>query len=295
MSAQNTTHASVNVGARTPWFKGGRSAVPLFSAAVAAIVILGWHHRHDGLVQPERGAGYALGIVGALLMLALLLYPLRKRVKAMRSWGRTADWFRWHMALGVLGPALIVLHSNFQIQSANAAVAFVSMLVVAGSGVVGRYLYGRIHAGLYGRTREARELLTECAADRQALGVDLSPGSAAAAALAAFESQALAPMPSLWAAGVRFARIGGMVRASRRTLAAQMEQRRTGPAGASQTEAQRIRETRRRLARYYGAVRRAATFGLYERLFALWHVLHIPLFVILLCTAIIHVVAVHLY
>ena len=42
-------------------------------------------------------------------------------------------------------------------------------------------------------------------------------------------------------------------------------------------------------------VRRAATLGVYERLFSLWHVLHVPLFVILVLTAIIHVVAVHLY
>jgi hypothetical protein len=42
-------------------------------------------------------------------------------------------------------------------------------------------------------------------------------------------------------------------------------------------------------------VRNTATLGVYERLFALWHVLHVPLFILLVITAIIHVVAVHLY
>jgi len=295
MTAQNTTHTSADVRASIPWFKWTRSGVPLFTAAVIAMIVLGWQHRHENVLRPERGAGYALGIVGALMMLALLLYPLRKRVKLMRAWGRTADWFRWHMALGVLGPALVVLHSNFQIQSANAAVAFVSMLVVSASGVVGRYLYGRIHAGLYGRKREAKELLAECAADREALGLDLSPGSRAGDVLAAFENQALAPTPSLGAALVRFAGIGGMIRRSRRDLWTQIERRAGTPGRGARSEAERLRTARRRLSHYYAAVRRAATFGLYERLFALWHVLHIPLFVILLCTAIIHVVAVHLY
>jgi hypothetical protein len=42
-------------------------------------------------------------------------------------------------------------------------------------------------------------------------------------------------------------------------------------------------------------VRRVAGFAFYERLFGLWHVLHVPLFVMLLVTAVAHVVAVHRY
>jgi len=46
---------------------------------------------------------------------------------------------------------------------------------------------------------------------------------------------------------------------------------------------------------HLAAVRKAAAFAFYERLFALWHVLHLPLFILLVLTAIIHVVAVHFY
>jgi hypothetical protein len=42
-------------------------------------------------------------------------------------------------------------------------------------------------------------------------------------------------------------------------------------------------------------VQKAAAFGVSERLFSLWHVLHIPLFFVLVVAAIIHVVAVHFY
>lgn len=288
MTVQNSTHATQGGRIKSQGLKASLSAAPLVSATVVGIIALGWSHRRDGLVVPDHGLGYALGIIGALLMLSLLLYPVRKRVKAMRTWGRVSDWFRWHMALGVLGPAFIVLHSNFQIQSPNAAVAFFSMLLVAGSGVVGRYLYGRVHAGLYGRKREAQEFLAECAADRGALGLDVSPGGPAGVALAQFEAAVLAPIPSLAAAVGRSVQLGGLIRENRRILTEQMQQTAGRDAG-------KVREARRRLARYYSAVRRAATFSLYERLFALWHVLHIPLFVILVCTAIIHVVAVNLY
>ena len=46
---------------------------------------------------------------------------------------------------------------------------------------------------------------------------------------------------------------------------------------------------------HLAAVKKAAAFALYERLFGLWHVLHLPLFVILVLAAGIHVVAAHLF
>ena len=49
------------------------------------------------------------------------------------------------------------------------------------------------------------------------------------------------------------------------------------------------------LKQYFAAVNKTAAFVFYERLFALWHVLHLPLFAILVFAAIIHVLAVHLY
>ena len=75
---------------------------------------------------------------------------------------------------------------------------------------------------------------------------------------------------------------------------------------ALRAEAKRTGRSRRELAKYgkaicgyveiyLRAVRRTAAFVLYERLFALWHVLHLPLFVLLVLAAITHVIAVHLY
>ena len=62
------------------------------------------------------------------------------------------------------------------------------------------------------------------------------------------------------------------------------------------TEQKRLRETAcayvdRRLA----ATRRMAEFEGFERLFSLWHSLHIPLIFVMIIAAIIHVIAVHVY
>jgi hypothetical protein len=55
------------------------------------------------------------------------------------------------------------------------------------------------------------------------------------------------------------------------------------------------RITREYIANHLRQVRRVAEFVAYQRLFALWHVVHRPFFVILVLAAAIHVVAVHSY
>ncbi len=57
-------------------------------------------------------------------------------------------------------------------------------------------------------------------------------------------------------------------------------------------EVQAARELARR---HIDAVRRVTELTTYERLFSLWHVLHLPLFFMLLVAGIVHVVAVHVY
>ena len=99
---------------------------------------------------PRSNFGFYLGVVGSVMMLALLLYPLRKHVRFMQRWGALKHWFRWHMIMGIVGPTLILFHSTFHLRSLNATIALVSMLIVVISGVIGRFVYTKIHYGLYG-------------------------------------------------------------------------------------------------------------------------------------------------
>jgi phage-related baseplate assembly protein len=46
---------------------------------------------------------------------------------------------------------------------------------------------------------------------------------------------------------------------------------------------------------FVAGAQRVAQFSRYERLFALWHVLHVPLVWMMLLSAVAHVVAVHAY
>ena len=95
----------------------------LFAAAVIASLSTGWVMREEEYLSAKSGVGYWLGIVGSVLMLILLLFPLRKRYRFLRGLGRVPSWFRSHMLLGVIGPTLIIFHANFRVGSLNSSVA----------------------------------------------------------------------------------------------------------------------------------------------------------------------------
>ena len=124
---------------------------PLWYLAVALALSVGWIASEQQFIQPEAGLGYWFGIAGTTCMAVLLIYPLRKRVKALQNLGPVRHWFRFHMFLGVIGPVLIVFHSNFNLGSTNSRVALFSTVIVALSGLMGRYFYAKLHMGLYGR------------------------------------------------------------------------------------------------------------------------------------------------
>ena len=271
----------------------------LFFLLVAAGLFAGWRVRDEEYLTAQSGPGYALGILGTVAMLLLLLYPLRKRLRGMRNWGAMKHWFRAHMILGVLGPALILFHSNFRTGSLNATVAVFSMLLVATSGFVGRYLYSKIHYGLYGKRMTLTQLREDIEHDMTDAAVLLGYAPELRRRLLAFDAAILTPCPNLLQGFWRFLTAGLRTRWTRFRLFRGLERAirvAARPEGWSAAERRRRRrQARRHISAHLSAARRVARFSLYERLFALWHLLHTPLFVMLLITAAFHILAVHLY
>jgi hypothetical protein len=275
------------------------AATLTFTATVAVILALGWRARDAELLSAETGAGYALGIVGGLLMLALLLYPLRKRWAYFREYGSLRNWFRLHMMLGVVGPVCILFHANFRFGSTNSNVALVSMLVVVASGIAGRYLYGRVHHGLYGHRLTLEEMRDALAQDRNALTSVITTSPSVLAALAEIDRELAATprsIPELWRRGRRATHRARALRwvLDREIPAAVARASAEGRVGVIERYRAR-RSVRVRVRRYARAVRATALFTIYERALSAWHYLHVPLFVLLLFAGIVHVVAVHAY
>jgi hypothetical protein len=270
-----------------------------FSAAAAAVLWIGWLNRDDGGLTPKSGIGYWLGVAGGALMLLLLVYPLRKRMRSLRVIGTVPFWFRAHMILGVGGCVLVFWHANFHLGSINSNVALAAMLVVAASGIVGRYLYGKIHHGLYGRKAAVQEILADAEALKGIIRARLPVADRALGQLNAFAQLGAAAPEGILAGLVFWPMLSWRGTLVRMRLIADarhaivIEGRRLG---------QSRRLMRRRLAAvadlvtlHVVAVKRAATFGFYERLFSLWHFLHVPLFVLLVVATITHVFAAHFF
>lgn len=87
--------------------------------------------------------GHGLGILAGILFLGLFMYVFRKHLRFMRSWGRLNIWLRYHIFMGVSAPILATIHSAFKFQGVI-SVGYYSMMAVALSGFIGRYLYGHI-------------------------------------------------------------------------------------------------------------------------------------------------------
>jgi hypothetical protein len=268
-------------------------------ALLLVVLFLGWRLPTERYITPTRGLGYALGIIGGSLMLLLLLYSARKHFRWLSFLGPTPQWFRFHMVLGILGPLCILFHSNFSTGAANSNVALFSMLIVAASGFIGRYLYAHMHHGLYGSKLALGELQAGAAGLRELSGrMSFMPDLVAR--LEADEQRVLAcgshlPLlgflkPLLVGAAALRAR-WRLHRYIRRGLHASA---RKSPVVAAQAE--RLRHTARLYVdRRLAATRRVAQFEGYERLFSLWHALHIPLIFMLIIAAVVHVIAVNVY
>jgi hypothetical protein len=250
-----------------------RRGMPLPVAILPVTVLLllaVWVVREGNFYEPGDNFGYYLGVVGGVMMLVLLLYSLRKHIRFMRNWGPTKHWFRLHMILGIAGPTLILFHSTFRVGSVNATVALSCMLLVAGSGIIGRVIYRKIHHGLYGRSATLQEVQTNLGI----IGGDVKSKFH-------FSPPIEKRLKEFEASTRDLERLGRTHADGHRWDSAKLETRMVAGKAAIRT--------------YLDAVIDVARFNAYERLFSLWHILHVPFVFMLIISGIAHVVAVHMY
>lgn len=287
----------VGAGANKP--KRRETSPWLFAAGVCALVLLAWLIGWWGGFEPGSKMGYNLGLTGGIMMLLLFLYPLRKHFRFMHNLGPAKYWFALHMTLGILGPLFILAHSRFQVGSVNAAVALGSMCLVAGSGIIGRFIYTKIHHGLYGRRASLEEMRAQSGLSSREVQSRLAFAPNVEEALEHFEAIARKtytnPLKGAWAFVMLWLHAWHIHRRCTREL------RRLYKAHARERGWDTLKFNRRLKAAnhlvhtYLRSTREVAHFRTYERLFSLWHVLHVPLVYMLVLSAIAHVVAVHMY
>jgi hypothetical protein len=275
-----------------------RSDLTLY--AVLALLVFGaWQFSRLGYFKAGDDIGYGLGVAGGTMLLLLFTYPLRKYARFAHGWGKVKWWFVVHMVLGIGGPLLILLHSTFELKSLNATVALFSMLIVAGSGVVGRFLYVRIHRDLQGERSNLKELQGAAGLAGGEMKLRLRFAPEVAERLLAFEADAMAGAAGRAAVLSRLVLLPIRQRivfnASVRELSGRLRALARERRWSKDQYRRRRRQAVELTGRYLRSIVRVAQFTAYERLFALWHVLHIPFVYLLVLTAAFHVFAVHAY
>jgi len=107
-------------------------------------------------LKPSGLLGHGYGIIGtSLMLLGVVLYMLRKRVRIFSNFGALKYWLEFHIFLCTIGPILILFHTAFKF-GGIVSVSFWSMVLVFFSGIIGRFIYIRIP-----RTIDGEELNIE--------------------------------------------------------------------------------------------------------------------------------------
>ncbi len=241
-------------------------------------------HPLHSMLKASGTLGQAFGVAGLALFLFMWLYPIRKWLGAIRGLGSVAVWMRIHTVVGLSLPLLVAVHAGWRFRGLI-GLGYLAMLIVVASGIVGRYLYGRIprsRAGLELSRDEIsgkrRALITEIAAMLR-----LDPREV--------ETALASPVPIGAAAGIAgtFRRLVSDDWTRWKAVGELRKRWRSFASHGAGVDAQAV-ERALRLAREeirYGQQLRALEAT--QRVFRFWHVAHRPVSVTALLAVLVHV------
>lgn len=264
---------------------------------LTAVVVYGWSQWGKINFRASFDFTYNSGLIGGILMLLTLLYAIRKRIKLLKKTGGMEGWYYFHLIGGVFGPIIVIFHTSFSLKSINSTMAFVAMMLVVVSGLVGRYIYTRIGYGLHRKIeyiRETESALIESIRRYPSEAVENIERRLSTFALACLAGpKDIVKMPLRFFA-IRTASATCYVRAS--DDLALMLRYMAQEEGWGMGIYKKLLEQEKKLLRdHINSVVEIAYVHLYERLLVRWRIIHIPLLYILFVTGVGHVVAVHMY
>jgi thioredoxin reductase len=113
--------------------------------------------KHEFL-RPGRGLGLGLGIAAVLAILANLTYLLRRSQKLGFRFGSMRAWMTSHVGTGIVALLAALIHSAMSPRDTVAGHALWLLVVLLGTGAIGRYFYARLPRAANGRELELEEL-----------------------------------------------------------------------------------------------------------------------------------------
>ncbi len=237
------------------------------------------HHEDYRALRPAGTRGLLLGIVGASMMVLMLGYSLRKRIRGLSRWGALPYWLDAHIYFGIMGPLCILLHTSFKIQGL-VSIAFWSMVCVAVSGVLGRYLYSQIPRNMRGDQMSLEESRRERDALRARLRSDFTLSDAAIAHLER-------PHKPDTNAGAWSALASSAIEDIRSLIGKSKDTEAASRAGRSHDQ---IVQLNRIVKQMNTLDRRIEVWSHMQRLFHYWHVFHKPFAIVMYVIMCVHIV-----
>jgi hypothetical protein len=240
-----------------------------------------FHPRYDTL-KPSGFESHGLGIAGtAMILIGVVMYSTRKRVRLFAGVGKIKNILEFHIFLCLLGPMLVMYHTTFKF-GGIVAVAFWSMMAVALSGIVGRYLYIQIPKGISGNELTVKELEEESATllSRLEHEYGLSPQI-----VHTIDSLALLKKPSGEMSTAQVLVFLLVSDFSRRRETAKIKRYLL----RQKVDIHFIKKISQIANQHIILKRRIASLEKLEELFHYWHVIHLPFSIIMFVILIIHV------
>jgi hypothetical protein len=238
------------------------------------------HFREDyERMKPSGNYSHGLGIVGAsMIIIGVSSYSTRKRTKALWNLGKLSRWLEIHIFLCLLGPLLVLFHTTFK-AGGVAAISLWTMLSVAASGIIGRFLYAQIPKNLQGNELTAGQITSEL--DRLSLKLSSSPigDQLTQTIYKSFESL---PKPrSIWEAISTFVKLASLRRAIRRQARTMITAKVHSHHAAHELQATATA--------FASLIQKSLVLNQAGKLFYYWHAIHLPFTVIMFITLAAHI------
>jgi len=274
-----------------------RIALSAFAFIVFALAASWMSWDKDYAIVGNADTAYNYGLVGGIMMLFILIYALRKRLKSLRRIGDIKYWYYFHFIFGVVGPVLIVLHTSFSIRSINGGVALFAMFSIVFSGFIGRYIYTRASYGLRAVEQDLQVVTRQL--EKGVLTYQIPATAPIEQQLRAFSMSSLAAPRGFFRIITRIlflkhraklAYTGASQKMAKVIRAIAVKEKWT-----KSEYKERVQHEKRLISGHLIAVSGIASSRAFEKLAAKWRLLHVPILYILVLSGLAHVLAVHMY
>lgn len=239
-----------------------------------------WNPDHN-ILKPSGFIGHGTGIFGSLMMIAGVgIYMIRKRVRRLFHFGILKYWLELHIFLCTLGPILILYHTAFKF-GGIVSISFWSMVAVVISGVIGRFIYIQIPRTIQGQELSIKEI-NEINDDlnfrlRNEMKIEENILLKLDESVSFGKYKNLSTIKSLFIIFTEFFQTKGLLHKLKKEIKAKQHKENV-------SEIIRIIKNKLLLSRRIGLLRSM------QNLFKYWHVIHLPVAMVMFVIMMIHII-----